>query len=114
MCKSFGEGNMHQQMLCAAIAKWQAIEFRYGDELRPRLFHPYVLWRSEEDEPVLSGYVESNPNKPLEKHLWKNLTPDKIKMPIVLKEQFRPETTFYPLNKRYVGKVICVVPQYLN
>lgn len=105
---------MHQQTICAAIAKWQALEFRYDDDLRPRLFQPYVLWKSDDGNPVLSGYVEINPSAPLEKHKWKNLTPDKIKLPIVIGEQFRPETTFYPLNKRYVGKVICVIPQYLN
>jgi hypothetical protein len=105
---------MYEHVLRDAMSKWLAVEFRYDDDLSPRLFQPYVLWRNKDNDPVLSGYVEANPAKPLERHQWKNLTPGLIRLPITVREQFRPEPTFYPLNKRYVGRVICVIPQYLN
>jgi predicted DNA-binding transcriptional regulator YafY len=103
---------MNQGKLEQAIRGKHEVKFRYKDGRHERTFQPYILYRKSNRSIGLGGYSEYNPDKPLERHEWRNLDVDEIGPVTITEETFTPDAAFNPRDKPYASGIICHVKQY--
>lgn len=105
---------MNQVALEKAIRGKFEVKFRYKTGLQERTFQPYILYYKSDRTIGLGGYSEYNPEKPLERHRWRNLDFDEIGPVTITEKTFTPDAAFNALDKRYAAGIICHVKQYLT